>query len=128
MRPSEKKYSKGCNEMKLDRFLALLFSKRMIALLLLLVLAVSCLTACEQTIEDIFWLYFCGCLSPETCKDLVWACDCDSTACRDDGTTCRQGNCVGESYNSCFGCVWEGCLEDCRPSTICNSCEGEADE
>ena len=84
--------------MKLDRFLALLFSKRMIALLLLLVLAVSCLTACEQTIEDILCLYFCGCVSFDTCREMIWACDCDSTACRDDGTTCRQGNCVGESY------------------------------
>lgn len=114
--------------MKLDRFLAILFSKRVIALLLLITLAVFCLTACEQTIEDILCLYFCGCVSFDTCRDIMWACDCNSTACRDDGTTCRQGNCVGEGYNGCFGCVWEGGLKDCRPSTVCNSCGGDAEE
>ena len=114
--------------MKFDRFLAVLFSKRMLAVLLLCILAFSCLTACELTLEDVFCLYFCACLSPEGCRKLIWACDCNSTACRDDGTTCRQSNCVGKGYNGCFGCVWEACLEDCRPSTLCNSCSCEGDE
>ena len=114
--------------MKFDRFLAMLFSKRMLAVLLLCILAFTCLTACELTFNDVLSLAFCGCLTHETCQKLLWACDCNSTACSDDGTTCRQSNCVGESYNGCFGCVWEGCLKDCRPSTICNSCSGDADE
>jgi hypothetical protein len=101
--------------------------------LLLAVIALSCLTACEddsceQVLEDVLCLYFCGCLSPETCSKAIWACDCNSTACRDDGTTCRQGNCVGETYNGCFDCVWEGGLKDCRPSTVCNSCKGDGEE
>lgn len=116
--------------MRFDRFLAVLFSKRVIAVSLLCVLALLCLTACacELTFDDVLSLAFCGCLTHETCHKLLWACDCDSTACSDDGTTCRQSNCVGEGYNSCFDCVWEGGLKDCRPSTICNSCSGDADE
>lgn len=116
--------------MKLDRFLALLFSKRGIALILLAAFAFTCLAACELTCEDVFCLTFFGCLSFDTCRELLWACDCDcepASGGGEPGDSCDK-SCIGDCYNAGFGCVWDNCLEDCRPSTLCSSCEGDGEE
>ena len=117
--------------MKFDKFLAMLFSKKAVAVLLLVVLSVFCLTACRLTCEDIFCLTFFGCLSFDTCREMIWACDCD---CDDDiggggsSDSNESSNCVADSYNGCFGCIWDGGLKDCRPSTVCNSCDGSEED
>ena len=114
--------------MKFDRFLALLFSKRSIALILLILAAVSCLGACQLTLEDVLCLAFCGCLTPETCSKLLWACDCEANSGGESEEAGCDTSCVGDCYNSGFDCVWENFLKDCRPSEICSSCEGSGEE
>ena len=118
--------------MKLDRFLAELFSKRTLVLLLVIVIALSCLTACQLTCEDILCLAMCGCLSLDTCHDMMMKCDCscDGTMTDFEGerVDCNRSNCIGESYNGCFNCIWEGGLKDCRPSKVCDSCSGDNEE
>ena len=117
--------------MKLDRILAALFSKRTLALILLLSLAVLSLTAC--TLEDVFCLFFCGVPSLATCREMIQNCNCGCGECgyrSPDGeyVDCTRSNCIGEAYNGCFGCVWEGGLKDCRPSQLCDGCRGSEDD
>ena len=117
--------------MKLDKFLAALFSKKTLILILVITLAVFSLSACTFTLEDVFCLFFCGVPSLSTCREWVMNCDCDCT----DGTIstpdgervdCNRSNCIGESYNGCFGCIWEAGLKDCSPSKMCAACsDGE---
>ena len=117
--------------MKFDKFLAVLFSKKAVAVLLLVVLSVFCMTACQLTCEDIFCLTFFGCLSLSTCREMIMDCNCDcSPASGDAGDPSPgcNGSCVGDAYNGCFGGVWDACIKDCRPSTVCNSCEGSEED
>ena len=110
--------------MKFDRFLAVLFSRRTVVLLLLVIVMAFTLTSCSITFEDVLCLTVCGCFSFETCQKIIWSCDCDN--CRWGFIDC--GGWTGDAYNSCFSCVWEGGLKDCRPSRVCESCEGNDDE
>ncbi|MBQ8380469.1 MAG: hypothetical protein IJY18_01100 [Clostridia bacterium] len=115
--------------MKFDRFLAALFSRKSIAVILLVVIAVFCLTACSFTWEDVFCFALTGCVTADTCSDMIWACgDCSKCSFGFEGCEINVGSCVGDSYNSCFGCVWEGGLKDCRPSTICSKCESNEED
>ena len=119
--------------MKLDRFLAVLFSKRTLAFILALTLALGCLTACELTLEDVFCLAFCGCLSLGTCRDLIMKCNCECGNCgyedfEGEYVDCSRSNCIGEAYNGCFGCIWDGGLKDCRPSAACDKCSSDEDD
>ena len=113
--------------MRFDRFLALLFSKKAVALILITVIAVFCLSACQLTLEDVFCLTFFGCVSFDTCREMIWSCG-DCSFCNadggDDDGACDNGSCIGNAYNGCFGCIWDGGLKDCRPSKACDSCEG----
>ena len=117
--------------MKLDKFLAALFSKKVVAVILLVAVALFCLTACSLTFEDVLCLAFCGCVSFDTCREMIWACNCGdcSPASGDAGEPVGcNGSCIGDPYNACFGCVWDGGLKDCRPSTICAACDKEEQE
>ncbi len=114
--------------MKFDKFLAALFSRKAIIVILLVVLAAFCLTACQLTCEDVFCLTFFGCVSFDTCRDMIWSCgDCSSCGgggSSGDGGGCA-GNCIGDAYNEAFGCFWDCTLKDCRPSDACSKCEGD---
>ncbi len=62
--------------MKFDRFLAKLFSRTGIfVLVLLLVFGLFCMAACNAC--DLFLCVFCGCVSPQTCLEGV-NCLCDN--------------------------------------------------
>ena len=98
-------------------------------MLLVLTLTVFSLTACQLTIEDLISLYFCGIPTLSTCREWIMGCDCtcgDSHITTPDGERidCNRSNCLGEAYNGCFGCIWEGGLKDCSPSKLCDSCSG----
>lgn len=113
--------------MKFDRFLAVLFSRRTVALVLLVLVSIFCLSSCTLTCEDAVYLTACGCVSYDTCNKMIWSCgDCDSCeqTCEENGINCYL---PGEACNDAFGCVWRSGLEDCRPSKICDSC-GASDE
>ena len=118
--------------MRFDRFLSALFSRKTLIMILVVLIAMSCLTACDITLEDVFCLAFCGCLSLGTCQKLLQNCDCscDGGYRNPDGeyVDCERSNCIGEAYNGCFGCIWEGGLKNCKPSDACDSCEGEAED
>ena len=117
--------------MRFDKFLALLFSKRSVALILVIVIGAFCLSACSLTLEDVLCLTFCGCVSFDTCREMIWSCG-DCSFCNadggDDDGACDNGSCVGDAYNGCFGCVWEGGPKDCRPSKVCDSCASDEDD
>ena len=114
--------------MKFDKFLAALFSKKAIAIILLVTVAVLCLSACSLTFEDVFCLTFFGCLSFDTCRELLWACDCSDCSLKFGGCEFDCGDMMGDAYNGCFGCIWDGGLKDCRPSAVCDSCAGSDDD
>ena len=108
----------------LDKILAVLFSRKGIAIMLLVVMAALCFCSCAFRIEDVFYLAFCGCLSPATCRELIQSCSCGECGgcektCESNGINCY---CAGDACNDLFGCVWQGGLKDCRPSTVCDSC------
>jgi len=115
---------------RFDRFLALLFSKKGIALILVIVIGAFCLSACQITFEDVLCLAFFGCVTPETCREMIWACDCGvcGGGGGDSSESACNTSCVGDAYNGCFGCVWEGGLKDCRPSKVCDSCSSDEEE
>lgn len=116
--------------MKFDKFLAALFSRKTVAIILLVVIMALCLTACELTFEDVLCFALFGCVSFDTCREMIWACG-DCVSCNDVeflGVTCPScGSCVGDAYNQGFNCVWESFLKDCRPSQLCNRCSGDAE-
>jgi predicted small secreted protein len=114
--------------LKFDRFLAVLFSRKTVVLILAVVLAAFCLTSCELTFDDVVCFALTGCVTPETCTKMIWACgDCGSweQTCEENGINCY---CAGDACNDAFGCVWRSGLEDCRPSKICDSCGSKEED
>lgn len=109
--------------MKFDRFLAALFSRKSLILILIIVISVSAMTSCQLTCDDVISIAIFGCPSFDTCRAIIWECG----ECADCGDSC-VGNCIGEGYNSMFGCVWESGLKDCRPSKICDSCGSDEED
>ena len=60
--------------MKFDRFLAKLFSKKVMVCVLVLLILAMLMSSCRFTEEDCMMCFFCGIVSPETC--FSWCNDC----------------------------------------------------
>lgn len=96
--------------MKFDRFLAKLFSRAGIfVLLLLLVFSLFCMGACNDC--DVFLCLFCGCVTPETCFEACdCACDCSLNCASESCVSCVEG--TSEMAEGC-ACVDVSCLSEC---------------
>ncbi len=117
--------------MKFDRFLAALFSRKAIVIILLVVMTATFLTACELTFEDVLCLTFCGCVSLDTCREMIMSATCGDCSFGFEGCMIECDSCggqVGDAYNGCFGCIWEAGLKNCNPSALCSKCEADENE
>lgn len=123
--------------MKFDRFLAKLFSKKVMVCVLVLLILAMLMSSCRFTEEDCWYCFCFGCLSPKTCYNcgmdyldcraeecscLFWFCtgwvDCDS--CRSaEGAARLDESCVGQTTVHIFDCINEYC-EDCE---ACQECD-----
>ena len=122
--------------MKFDRFLAKLFSKRIMIPLIAMLLLALILSSCRFTEEDCMMCFFCGIVTPETCFSWCFDClDCSDKICADCLEECFGCENVGQCHNiecaakldeSCIGqttvhifdCINEYC-EDCEACQEC---------
>jgi hypothetical protein len=113
---------------KLDKFLARLFSKRVLIFVLLLAF-ILCTTACQFTMNDVLCLVFCGCLSPGTIGNCIKEngfCGC-RYFCEGDGSGGENPSCAAQCIDCTYGRVCDCILGEitqpqCAPSRICDSC------
>lgn len=95
--------------MKFDKFLAKLFSRTMLIIMIATVLLALLLSSCVCTEEDCLLCFFCGCLTPETTCNIITCtndCICDCTwGCADASMLYH--------YISCTSCNACDCVRDC---------------
>ncbi|MBQ4325120.1 MAG: hypothetical protein IJC29_04915 [Clostridia bacterium] len=119
--------------MKLDRFLAALFSKRVLLAILIIAL-VLCVSACSLTLEDVFCLYFCGCPSISTCRTCMQEQGCGLAYCGDgDGSGGENPTCVAQCIDCTYGRACDCILGEitqpqCAPSQLCDRCSAGCSE
>ncbi len=114
--------------MKLDKFLEIICGKLGLVLLIFAVLLVPLLTtACS--LEDVFCLVFCGCLSPGTCAEMCKDYTVCSSRCEDAvcdalcGCTDRIIDCtIVNPYNSCMNCINSAISKACDCGGGYDSC------
>lgn len=98
--------------MKFDKFLAKLFSKKVIVFMVAVIITVMMLTSCLCKPEDVVLCYFCGCVTPETaCNICNYSCDC-------------TGNCIVDCSDGYRGCVWG--VHDALCGAMCGPSEEAA--
>lgn len=123
--------------MKFDRFLAKLFSKKVMVCVLVLLILAMLMSSCRFTEEDCWYCICFGCLSPSTCLECGDECfDCADKACIDcfwfctgwvNCDSCHSAenaarldeSCVGQTTVHIFDCINEYC-EDCE---ACQECD-----
>ena len=96
--------------MKFDKFLAKLFSRRVLLSIISIILLVLFLSSCMLTAEDCLMCMFCGCFTPETTcaiNECITNCICDCIC-----------DCAYFTTGGCAECVYKNV--NCKKTPLCD--------